>query len=356
MGLVLIGILHIFHGIKAICALRHRAVLNSHEGAKTSHGAHWANHWLVIENLLVVILMVFHHLVPILPPGIARGDSSDILAHCHVKVFFLLLTLVDRGRWPLGLVRNLPILCHVSDGLSNLWRVGRVKPSFVVLETLLLLLNVHQALACAEHVFWRVLLVVATILLIDWRSHCVVTDWEVFSFVAVVYNWLRGAQRSNCFLNNIILIGGSWHTKRLLLITLSHWVESMRRAKFALVSLAVPWGILPSGVGIGLALHLDEMGCLDQWIWWLLPRLHCWLSRVIVAQVSGRLWWNLLIRVRWARVLGLVLCPLLGGLSGFFPGLFAEEFLATKSITLHHHYLLLLLDGWRPHDLRTLRL
>ena len=87
--------------------------------------------------------MIFHHLVPILSSGIARGDSSDILAHCHVKVLFLLLTLVDRGWWPLGLVRNLPILCHVSDRLSYLWRVGRVKPSFVVLETLLLLLDVH---------------------------------------------------------------------------------------------------------------------------------------------------------------------------------------------------------------------
>ena len=137
---ILIG--HVFHSVVSLCTFSHRAILYAHQRSKTTHGTHWANNWLVIEDLLIIILVILHHLVPILPPSISRSNTTNVLAHCHVEILFLLITLISGLRWSLSLVSDLAILGEIGNWLSYLWRIGRVQTAFVVLETLLLL-DVH---------------------------------------------------------------------------------------------------------------------------------------------------------------------------------------------------------------------
>lgn len=67
-------------------------LLDPHEGPKATDGSDRADcRFVVSEHLL---LTVFHELVPVLSPLLARGDATYFLLHDHVEVLLLLLRLL----------------------------------------------------------------------------------------------------------------------------------------------------------------------------------------------------------------------------------------------------------------------
>lgn len=358
---ILILVWHVFHRMVSICSLIHWAILNAHERAKTSHGSHGANDRLIIKYLLI-ILVVLHHLIAILSPGVARRYPSNILADRHIEILLFLVDLRLLSRWSLSLVCNLASLGQIGHRLNDLGRVGRVEPPLVVLEglLLLLLLPVGKTLlvVVVEDVFCGVTFVVLTDLVVDGGAEDVIAHRKVFGLAVFVHVRLWG---SYCFLNlnHFIFVGRIRHTEwlLLLLVWVPHGVEAMGGAELTLVTLAVSGRVLPSGVRVCFALYFYEVGRLDQRVGRLLPVLGLRLSSVVIWEVGRWLSRDLLICVvsgNWGLRLVYVLSALLRLLGWLFTWLFAQELLTTKSIALHQHCLLLALNGWRAHHLASL--
>ena len=67
-------------------------LLHTHKGTETTDGSNRAHSWFVISEYL--LLTVFHKLVPVLSPLLARGNATNFLLYNHIQIFLLLLSLL----------------------------------------------------------------------------------------------------------------------------------------------------------------------------------------------------------------------------------------------------------------------
>ena len=64
-----------------------RKRINTHKWCKTSHWSHASNKWLAVHHL---VLMVFHHLIPIFTSLLASCNSSHVFSDHHIELLHLL--------------------------------------------------------------------------------------------------------------------------------------------------------------------------------------------------------------------------------------------------------------------------
>ena len=111
----LISVHHMFRLVVLISA-----PFNSHKRRQRPHWPHRPNDRFAIKNLILIIL---HHLIPILSPWLARCNIANLLGHDHIQLLFL-------NRIKLTLV-------HILSIQIGNWR--RIQPSYGILKALLIL-------------------------------------------------------------------------------------------------------------------------------------------------------------------------------------------------------------------------
>lgn len=228
-----------FHGIIALygfCASW--AILHSHERPEWSHGAHWTNHRLVFD---VLVLMILHHLVSIFPACLACCNSTDVFRNCHIQIFFLLLIGLSLYWLSLRIKINL-LLRHLSRSWSVTRWIRRIQPSIIILEILLRTSTLYssRSLVCRSvrtsniridilrrTRFVNTILRVFNLMdilnfLINWISHdlIVIINAQVLDLLIFRIYWMR---RSNSTLGGLLydlliinnLIGGVRHAENL---------------------------------------------------------------------------------------------------------------------------------------------
>ena len=189
----LIGVYHMFRLVVLISAS-----FNSHKRRQRPHWPHRPNNGFAIKNLILIIL---HHLIPILSPWLARCNIANLLGHDHIQLLFL-------NRIKLALVHILRIQ------IGN-WRW--IQPSYGILKALLILryISTLNSLRVFD-------------LIVAWSFHfggC--ASWSLYTLIQItlrltlkfimlglLVNWL-----SQCLLCCV-------YCAKLLLFLLVYWLRS----------------------------------------------------------------------------------------------------------------------------------